>query len=137
MDIKDLLFDTQASSEGRWVDNIPDLGDARLRVRGLRSPQYRLALEREMRKVPRKKKDSSGEVLLDERIRITTKLIHEVLLLEWDGFVHNGKPLPYDPKIAALWCTDPKYVRFADAVVFAANVVDNLRVDQEEDAVGN
>lgn len=137
MDIKDLYFDAKRSSEGTWVGDLPEMGDLRLKVRGLRCPEYRNRMERELRRVPRKLRDSTNEVLFDERLRITSKLVHEVLLLDWDGLTNDGKPLKYDPKLAAVWCTDPNYRRFADAVVYAASIADNASADTAQDAVGN
>lgn len=137
MDIKDLYFDAKRSSEGTWVSDLPEMGDLRLKVRGLRCPEYRNRLEMELRRVPRKHRDNANEVLFEERLRITSKLVHEVLLLDWDGLSNEGKPVPYNAKLAEKWCTDPNYRRFADAVVYAASVADNMASDVAQEAVGN
>lgn len=137
MEIKDLFVSHKTVESGAWVGDIPDLGEVRLKVRGLRSPQYREALERETRKVPRKMQDSNGAPLLSERLRIASKLMHEVVLLDWDGLTNEGKPVPYDKALAKEWCTNPDYGHFAEAVAYAASKVDQGRADTEEEVAGN
>lgn len=140
MDIKDLFrspAQVQAVEDGRWVDKIPNLGDVQLKVRGLSSEAYKTALEEALRVVPRKKRDRDGTPFLSERKRIVTELLHKVILLDWKGISDDGKAVAYSQEIAKEWCTNPSYAQFADAVAYAAGIVDNDQELVKEEVAGN
>lgn len=140
MDIKDLYRSPEqlrSVEAGVWVDRIPNLGEVELRVRGMSSDLYKSSLEEALRLVPRKLRDRDGTPFLSERKRIITDLLHRVILLDWRGITEDGKVLPYSRERAQQWCTDPSYAHFADAVVYAASIVDNGQAELEEEVTGN
>lgn len=138
MDIEDLAHENpDLIDQGDWVSEIPNMGDVKLKVLGLGSMQYRTAQEAKYRKVPSNLRDRNGTPNTDERMRITTELLYEVVLLDWSGMSNKGEPVKYSKDLAKLWCTTPRYRRFADAVVWASQQVDNGRSDSLQEAMGN
>lgn len=137
MDINDLKRDSAAASEGKWIADIPDLGNVRLRVRGLSSPKVIALRSRKERAVPRKERMRDGSLTPETAIRIGGEVLHEAVLLDWDGLTSDGKPVKYDPKLAADWCTNPDFQDFSNAVAWAAMVVDRGAADMTEDLAGN
>lgn len=137
MDIKNLKQNSAAISAGQWVGQIPNMGDLRLKVRGMGSAQYGLAYSRRLQALTRDDRDRDGTALPSARIRVTAEALHEAVLLDWDGLESGGKPLAYDSDQAFLWLTDPDYVQFVDAVLYAARVVDNGRAEVEGTTAGN
>lgn len=137
MDIEELKLNPNHYEDGAWVGNIPQFGDVKLKVRGLRSKVYREALDAEMRKVPRKLRAPNGEPFLSERLRITADLMSKVVLLDWSGIASKGKPLPFDRNLAQEWCTNPAYIQFAESVAYAAQLVDAGSGQDEEEILGN
>lgn len=140
MEIKS-LFQTesqiQARENGVWVDNIPNMGDMRLKVRSLKSRYVRNLYETKARKVPRNMRDQNGELLLSERERIGAELLFEAVLLDWDGLTDEGKALKYSPKLAREWCTNPGFSQFADAVTYAATIAENVSAQDQAEVLGN
>lgn len=137
MDIKSLFADHKNIQNGVWVKDIPDFGEVHLKVRGLRSPQYREALDRANRAVPRNKRDVDGTPFLSERHRIAAQLMYEVVLLDWRGLTHEGVEVPYTRDLAKEWCTNPDYAQFADAVAYSAQLVDRGYAEELAEVVGN
>ena len=57
------------------------------------------------------------------------------MLIDWDGLSINGTPQPYTKELARELLTNRRWVRFADAVAWAAGVVaDEDAADLEADA---
>lgn len=137
MDISALKRDAAAAEAGRWVDDIPGLEDARLRVRGLNSTGVVALRSRKERAVSKNGRNRDGTLKPDVAMRILGEVLHEAVLLEWDRLTDNGKPLPFDSDLAKEWLSNPDYVSFADAVTYAAQVVDRGTADQAEDFAKN
>lgn len=140
MDIDSLQVNPEAISEGRWIKDLPQMGDLELLVRGMTSPQVIDLRRKKVQGVPRNMRNRDGSPHYSEMVRITTEVLHEAVLLDWKGLVQKGKPIKYDKDLAKLWLTDPRFRRFADAVVEAAEYVDNSSVDAaafDEDVAGN
>lgn len=129
MDIASLSKDPSALERGVWVDDLPGMGDLRVKVRGLQSDRYLAGRARKERNVPREDKERDGRLKPPAAMRIYLELLFEVILLDWDNLTNNGKPVSYDEKLAKDLCTNPAYRDFQDAVTYAANVVDNGYVD--------
>lgn len=121
--------------EGIWIDNIPDMGDLRLKVRPIGNPDYRRVYSQLFKAVPRSQK-RGGEVDFDVSQQITARALADTVLLDWDGIEDdNGKPLPYSPETAKKLLLDPELTAFRDAVAWAGNVAaDEATGNAEEDA---
>ena len=128
MDISSLKKDPKTISSGVWIGDIPGMGDLRLHVRGMTSPLYIATFNRLARAAPGDQRDRTGTVTPEASIILAGRAIHETVLLDWDGLTSDGEPVPYSSDLALEWLTDPDYIAgdntFADAVVFAAKVVD-------------
>lgn len=120
-----------AIAAGQWVGDIPGQGEARLRVRGLNSPVVRALRSLKERKVPRDQRERDGAIKAEPQFQIMREILHEAVLLDWDGYSLGGKPLPFSLETAGKYLLDPDFEAFADAVVWAANVVDQGRAEQE------
>jgi hypothetical protein len=137
MEISALKRNSAQVEAGRWIGDIPGLENARLRVRGLNSPTVVALRSRKERLVSRKGRQADGSLKPDVAMRIFGEVLHEGVLLEWDGFTMDGKPLPFDPDLAKTWLSDPDYMPFADAVTYAAKIADNTSSEDQEDLEKN
>lgn len=125
MDAKDFFRPHAPIENGDWVGDIPNYGTVRLKVRGMGSVAYREAQEEALRKVPAEDRDAAtGQPKIRAREAIVSRLLHEVVLIDWAGIENEGKPLKYSKKLAKMWCENPDYRKFADAVAHAALMVD-------------
>lgn len=137
MEISTLKRDSAAVTAGQWVGDIPGLGDVRLRVRGLSSPIVVATRGRKERKVPRDQRERDGSLKADVGLELFGEVLHEAVLLDWEGLTDGGKPVPFDTDLARQWLTDPDFAFFADAVVYAAQIVDKGRVELADETLGN
>ncbi len=124
MNIEDLKLDSAAIESGQWVDSIPGMGDLRLKVRGLTAPSVRDLRIKLDRNVPRHDRARDGSLTPERSTQLFSQVLHEAVLLDWDGLTAGGLPLPYDAEKAKVWLSDPDFAHFADAVVWAAQLVD-------------
>lgn len=137
MDINSVKRDSGAIAAGQWVSEIPEMGELRLKVRGWSSVEVVKARSRKERAIPRGLRDRNGAIPVDIQVRITSELLAEVVLLDWDGLTSGKKKVPYDAEQAKVWLTNPDYIAFADAVAFAAAAVDRGEYDEVEAVKGN
>lgn len=137
MDIQKIKKDAALITEGQWIGDIPGMGDLRLRVRGASSPRVVAVRARKQRAVPRDERQRDGSLSIETTIRIETEVLHEAVLLEWDGLTDGGEPVKYDADQALEWLTNPDFRDFADAVVWASSVADRGVVDQKEKTTKN
>lgn len=137
MDISALKRDSKSIEAGKWVEGIPGLENARLCVRGFSSEIVVTRRAAKERIVSKKGRNADGSLKPTIARRVLGEVLHEVVLLDWDGFTHEGKPVPYDVELAKEWCTNPDFEHFADAVTWAALSVDRGITDLVEDVGGN
>lgn len=137
MDFNALKRDSAAIAAGVWVSDIPEMGDLRLKVRGLSSPVATALRQRKERAAPKTDRDRAGRLKPEASVRVTAEVLLEVVLIDWDGLTDNGKPVPYSREVAEKLLTDPDFLPFADAVAWAATVVDRGEAEKAEDAAGN
>lgn len=132
MDISNLKKSTDKVEGGEWVWDIPQMGELRLRVRGLGSELYKQVFSRKQRAVVKADRERDGSIKDDVLHRIRGEALHETILLEWDGLTADGKPYAFDKDVALAWLTDPEYEDFQFAVLYAAGVVGKERGDRTE-----
>lgn len=135
MDITSIKRDSKAIEAGQWVSDIPGMGSLRLKVRGLASPTVVALRSRKERLEPKDGRERDGQLKIEVGLRIFGEVLHEAVLLDWENLTDNGKPVTYSSELAKAWLTDPDYQPFADAVVWAASVVDNA-VDEQKEQLG-
>jgi len=131
MDIQSVKRDSAAVEGGRWVSDIPGMGDLRLKVRGFTSQQARALRARLERAVPNDGRDRDGRLTIDAQVQVVQQVLLQEILLDWDGLTDAGEAIGYNRDLAEKWLTDPDYMPFSDAVTYAAGVVDRSRGDEE------
>lgn len=136
MELNEIVVDPTRGETGTWVENIPGMGDLRLKVRAVNTLAYRRRLDALVAAVPRAKRGAAG-IDPAERDRITGMLLLDHVLLDWDGLEEAGAPLVYSRDAAKLLLLDPRYAAFRDAVAWAGEQVAAMRADEVEQAAKN
>lgn len=137
MDLSNIKRDASQIEAGQWVEDIPNMGDLRLRVRGLSSPLVVAVRSRKERRATNREKESDGTLRPDVAMRIFGETLHEAVLLDWSGMTDNDEPVPYSKELALQFLTDPDYQPFADAVTWAAQYVDRASRGTKDDLSKN
>lgn len=134
MDLSGLKTNTAVIEQGGWVDNIPDMGDLRLKVRGRGNSKWRRLESQLMGSVPRGKR-LNGRIDTAEIDRIVAICIRDAGLDDWENLKDGDLVVPYSKEMAATLLTDPQYRAFFDACVWACAVVaDGSAASLEDDA---
>lgn len=108
--LSDLRIDTEAESAGAWIGDIPDMPLLKLYARGWHCPQAEALLLRLARQ---------GVPLPEAE----TRVLREVILLDWRGLTDGGVAVPFSAEMAAHLLTDPEFRLFRAAVRWAAEQV--------------
>lgn len=143
MRLDNIEIDTVSLEDGDWIDNIPELENLRLKVRGLNNRDYRNLERRLIAAVPRKKRMNAGGTMdVEEQDRITNTCILNTVLLDWDGLTQqNGSdheiPILYSKEMARKLLFEPQYRRFRDGVIWAATMVVERDRSKQEEVVKN
>jgi hypothetical protein len=123
--------------EGAWVENIPEMGGLRFKVRGAGNADWRKLERTLLEAVPRKRR-VGGRLTIEDQDRITSTCLQNCGLLDWDGFEDDdNKPVPYSKEIAHEICFLPQNRRYRDAVLYACNVVAEEKDADKDDIVKN
>lgn len=137
MDIKSIKRDPKKIDDGQWVSDIPDMGDLRLKVRGMSAVTVRDTRSKLERAVPKEHRRRDGSLTAAAGMSVLGQTAFEAILQDWDGLTEDGKPIPYTRALAKEWLTNPEFEAFLDAVVWAANVVDRGQADLTEEVAEN
>lgn len=137
MDIQSIKRNSAAAAEGRWVDDIPSMPGLRLRVRGATSLAAVNCRRKKERQVERKDRERGGGFKPEIEQRITREVLHEAVLLDWEGLTNAGEPMPYSEEAAGQLLLDPDFDAFAGAVTWAAAAVDSDNAEIAEEEAGN
>lgn len=123
MKLSQHVIDPVKLEDGDWVENIPEMGDLRLKVKGARNKAWERMQRVLLDAVPRKLK-VGGRVDQAEQDRITSILLRDACLLDWGKLEgDDGTLIPYSKEMANTLLTDPQYRNFRDAVAWAGNIV--------------
>lgn len=134
MDMQGVKVDPVKIEQGAWVDNIPDMGDLRLQVRGANNADWRRLQARLIAAVPRNKR-VGGRIDPDESDRITSILIRDAGLTGWENVTDGGAAVAYSKDVANTYLTDPAFRAFRDAALWACTIVgDDLSAQTDTDA---
>lgn len=124
MDLNDISFDPTQLEAGAWVQDIPELGNIRIKTRGLGNTDWRRLAAKLSLAVPRSKKDGGGMITdPEERDRITTECLIQAGLIDWDGLTADGAPIPFSQAKARELLSDARFRRFRDGCIYAAGQV--------------
>jgi hypothetical protein len=133
MKLSDVAIDFNRVEQGEWVDNIPEMGDLRVKVRGVSNADWRRLQSKLIQAVPRNKR-VGGQIDPEESDRITSVLLLETAVLDWSGIEDDsGNSVPYSKEQAREIVTNPTHRRVRDAFLWAASTVgDAITTRQEE-----
>lgn len=132
MDLNSIAINHEAVEKGAWVSDLPGMGELRLKVRGIGNTDFRTMQNRLVAALPRAKRSDSAELE-----RVTAECLLKTVLLDWQGLEANGQPVPYSEGLARDLLTSPKWVRFRDAVAYAASIVADEDAEALEADTGN
>ncbi|GEP05562.1 hypothetical protein [Methylobacterium oxalidis] len=137
MKLSAIKVDSARLGQGRWIGEIPEMGDLRLRVRGIGNTEYRRLQSKLFDAVPRSKR-VHGRIDPDEVDRITAQCLLDTVLLDWEGLTaDDGATIPYSRDLAEQYLTDPDFARFRQAVSWAATVAADEVAGNDEVDRGN
>lgn len=127
-------IDPKKLEQGAWVSNIQDMGDLRLKVRGVNNKDWRRMSAKLIDAVPRSKK-VAGRIDPDELDRVNAILLRDCCLLDWDNNVEDdGTQIPYSKELADQYLRDPEWPAFREAVMWASlNVAQIGELEAEQD----
>lgn len=137
MDILALKRDMVSIEDGRWVaaDELPGLGDMRVKVRGANTSAGRELFAAKQRKVDPRDKRPDGSLKSDTMMRLLREMLVEHHLLDIEGLTSGGKPVSADDVRKHI--TAPDFEPLADLIMGAVAVVDGTRADREKELAGN
>tara|TARA_Y100000310_G_scaffold111042_1_gene109440 strand:- start:2901 stop:3302 length:402 start_codon:yes stop_codon:yes gene_type:complete len=132
MDFTNDFANPEAEKEGVWVD-YPEGSGARVKV--ARGGNVNFGRKHEKNKRPFLKQFRMETITEEQELAILCKSIPGTILLDWEGFTDNGKPLKYSDSNAEkmlLLLTD-----FRTNISNLAADGENFFVDLQEDAEKN
>jgi hypothetical protein len=133
-----LKTDLAKVEQGMWIDDIPDMGNLRLKVRPIGNPDYRRLYGQLVEATPRDKKRGGMVTDYETKQQIAGRALADTVLLDWENLEgDDGAALAYDPAHAKKLLLDPEMVAFRDAVSFAATVAQEQSIGSAKDNAGN
>jgi len=132
MDIFSIEKNVAAIDAGDWVSDIPNFPGVRLKVRGLGSETCENVRDAKVRALMPSDFDENGAPKKDVTARIAREVLHEAILIDWDGFTASGKAFPYSPESALPFCTEKRFEDFQDAVTWAARKIERVNTGKRE-----
>lgn len=138
MDINNLILTDEALNvidNGAWFDDFEEAPGLRLKVRGLQSDASRDLLNQKQAQARAKNRNKP---LTDKQLaHCTREVLHEVVLLDWDGLKDGDKPIKYSQELAKKWIMSRNGERFAGLVIHAAQQIDAQAGDFVEEVTKN
>lgn len=133
MDIKELLRDERAMTDGVWIQPMGEKEDLRVRTRGL-TPQYKQRVEAGTNKLRRRygKLEDVPPAVLHEKLGA---LLMDELIIEVQGLRDGGREMPLN-EVRAL-VMEPRGEPLYQLLLASAQMADARREADVEDASGN
>lgn len=136
MKLSEIRIDPEKLEQGDWVGDIPEMGELRLKVRGIGNSDFRRMQAKLTEAEPRQYR-ISGRLPPERQDAITAKCLLHTVLIDWDGVLDDDdQPIPYSQEFAQDLLTKPEFRRFREAVAWAATVVAE-NIGETTDEVGN
>lgn len=137
MDIRAFQRDLDAVTSGYWVtsEDVPELGDVQIRVRGMSAGPARELFDSLSRAVPRNQRLANGQIREADNLRIMKEVLAKHLLMEIRGLTDGDKPVTAKDVIDRM--DDPAYEPLLLAIIQCVQVVDGRRADQVKAAAKN
>lgn len=136
MKLSDIAVNATAIERGRWVSIGHVMPGVRLKVRGVENEDYQRLFNKLVTEIPRAERLKGPDAALMRDI--TTRLLVETVLIDWDGIDNDdGSPLPYSKEKAREVLSNPNLIAFRKAVEWAAGVVGEDDLAETEATVKN
>lgn len=133
MKLSALKVNSARAEQGAWVGDIRDMPGVRFKVRGFNNKDDKKVQERELEKIPKRRRlrgnisDAEQRILLNERLK-------QGLVLDWEGLVgDDDQPIPFASEMLTTFLEDPDYDKLRDAMIFCCGIV----AEDEDDASEN
>lgn len=133
MKLSAIKIDAVRAENGDWIGEIPDMEDLELKVRGAQCAAARALRSKLVRALPSKVRTDPGGIPFEHLEEIETRVLHDVVLVDW----RNLDDGPYSRELALRFLTDPDYVVFREAVIWAAARVGRDEMAAQEADLGN
>lgn len=129
MDLNKIRIDETKETEGVWVDVD---ANTKLLIGSAKGLVYRKALREALRT---RIDELQGKPLEEEEIEdITTRVMAEHLLLDWEGLTEGGEEVEYSAEKSVEILTDSAYRQFKEFVASKADDISLFR-DTSRDVV--
>lgn len=123
MKLSGTKVNAKRAEQGAWVGDIPEMPGVRLKVRGFNNADDKKILQRELDKIPARRR-KRGKISPEEQTAILNTRIKECLLTDWDGLTDDDdKPLKLTPELLDTVLTDPDYDKLRSAIIWAIDIV--------------
>lgn len=137
MDINELILSDAAVEgieTGAWVTNIPGMPGLRLKVLGSSAKAH---AKHHQKKIEELRKKSRKPLDNDQMSDALKETLAEVTLVDWDGLTNEGEPVPFDRETAKKWITSRNGKKFADAVFWCSQKLDEDSKEYVEEITKN
>lgn len=102
-EIADIKDRNELLADGIWIEQVPNLGNVRLKVRPLNSPIVVMALSREQRNIAPDELNQHGQIPWEVQEEIDRLVLCSAALLDWDNLTDGGQPVPFSQEQALEW----------------------------------
>lgn len=136
MRLENLRLDVERIEAGEWVENIPGLGDIRLKVRGSNCAAFRLAQAKAQRGITSADRHEGGLVDPKAVDVVLGTALAEAVLVDWENVEIDGQMARYSKPLAHTLLVDPEMALFRDGVAWASDYVSTMRKETEDPALG-
>lgn len=140
MKLSDMAINEKIDDAGEWVELYGSKMDGvKVKVRPTENRDDRkVQMKMSQRLLGKYRTRRGSEIPAEVLEQIETERLVEALLVDWQGIEdENGNELPYDKDRARFILTNPQYRRFREAVLLAAERVEDENKKEEEEAVKN
>lgn len=137
MDINELILSDAAVEgieTGAWVTNIPGMPDLRLKVLGASAKAH---TKHHQKKIEELRKKNRKPLTNEQMADALKETLGEITLIDWDGLTDGGEPVPFDREKAIKWTTSRNGKKFADAVFWCSQKLDEDSKEYVEEVTKN
>lgn len=122
--------------EGQWVENIPELQGVRIKTRGFANKSWRKLQKTLTDAVPRNRRVNGLQP--DDQDRLMGTCLRDAAVTDWDGIENDdGTPMPFNKENATKLFLDPDYQKFRDGALWAAQMVGEQTIEEDEEDAKN
>lgn len=133
MDLNEIVVDVKKMEEGEWVPLTVFGDDVSVLLRSPECLDCKRAVARITASVGARQLRKDPDVMQ----RAVRRAIAEKCILDWKGIKQANQEVPWSRDKAIELMTEPRFVRFAEAVMVAANAIGEGDVEDLDDDAKN